>query len=314
MPHRIIRHVDIAICTWNRCEMLSKALTSLCKMRIPKSVTTNVIVVDNNSSDGTSEFLQQFSSSVGERISIKVLKESQQGHSVCRNRAIESATGDVMLWTDDDIIASEDWLERYLEFVTADSKSSFWGSVIEPEFPAGMPSWISENWNELKGCFADRNLGEEPLGFHSNRLPYGANFGILTEIQKQYPFDSSLGRRGDSVMGEDEFDLFRRLLEDGHVGTWIPGAKIWHQIPASRSSQKYVYDYFVGQGRALVANDNGWYQEIERMKTESRSEFRKYMLKRFFMKSNVWVSHMIRSGLARGQWEAMRDRNAGQAC
>ena len=96
-------------------------------------------------------------------------------------------------------------------------------------------------------------------------------------------------------MGEDEFDLFRRLLSHGHSGTWVPHAKISHQIPASRSSQEYVYDYFVGQGRALVANDNAWHQDFKKMKTESQSEFKKYKLKRFFTKSKVWVSHMIRS-------------------
>lgn len=307
MTGRVVRHVDIAICTWNRRAMLSNALDSICRMRIPAGVTVNVIVVDNNSTDGTAEFLQQFALTAGDRISIKVLQESQQGHTVCRNRAIESASGDLMLWTDDDIIASEDWLSRYLEFVSDDAESSFWGSVIEPEFPGGMPTWISENWNELKGCFAARDLGGEPLSFNEDRLPYGANFGILTEVQKKYSFDSLLGRRGDAVMGEDEFDLFRRLLDDGYSGAWVPQAKIGHQIPVSRSSQKYVYDYFVGQGRALIANNKGWHQELEKMKAESQSELRKYKLKRWFRKSRVWVSHMIRSGLARGQWEAMRD-------
>ncbi|MGI9496177.1 MAG: glycosyltransferase [Mariniblastus sp.] len=313
MTGRVVRHVDIAICTWNRRAMLANALASLCQLRIPAGVTVNVIVVDNNSTDGTAEFLQQFASTTGDRISIKVLMESQQGHAVCRNRAIESASGDLMLWTDDDIIASEDWLSRYLEFVSDDPDSSFWGSVIEPEFPGGMPTWISENWNELKGCFADRNLGEESLSFNEGRLPYGANFGILTEVQKKYPFNSLLGRRGDAVMGEDEFDLFRRLLDDGYSGAWLPQAKIRHQIPESRSSQEYVYDYFVGQGRALVANNRGWHQELGKMKAESQSELRKYKLKRLFRKSKVWVSHLIRSGLARGQWEAMRDGKASQS-
>ncbi|MDA7861674.1 glycosyltransferase [Mariniblastus sp.] len=307
MTSHVIRHVDIAICTWNRRELLANALASLCQMRVPAGVTIKVIVVDNNSTDGTSEFLKEFVSTVGDGISFEILKESKQGHTVCRNRAIESATGDLILWTDDDIIAAENWLEQYLEFVKDDPASSFWGSVIEPEFPAGMPTWISENWNELKGCFADRDLGEETLGFNPGRLPYGANFGVLTEVQKQHPFDSSLGRRGDAVMGEDELDLFRRLLEAGHSGTWVPQAKIYHQIPASRSSQEYVYDYFVGQGRALVANDKAWHPDVKKMKAESQSEFKKYKLKRLFAKSKVWVSHMIRSGLARGQWEAMRD-------
>ena len=160
MTGRVVRHVDIAICTWNRRAMLANALASLCQLRIPAGVTVNVIVVDNNSTDGTAEFLQQFASTTGDRISIKVLMESQQGHAVCRNRAIESASGDLMLWPDDDIIASEDWLSRYLEFVSDDPDSSFWGSVIEPEFPGGMPTWISENWNELKGCRSNNSTLE----------------------------------------------------------------------------------------------------------------------------------------------------------
>ena len=312
MTGRVVRHIDIAICTWNRREMLAGALASLCQMRIPTGVTTKIIVVDNNSTDGTFEFLKAFKSTAADAMPIEILKESKQGHTVCRNRAIESARGDLILWTDDDVIAAEDWLERYLYFVKDDPGSSFWGSVIEPKFPTGMPRWIAENWNELKGCFADRNLGTESVSFNAGKLPYGANFGILTEVQKQYPFNSSFGRRGHAVMGEDEFDLFRRLLIDGHSGAWIPQAKIWHQIPSSRSSPAYVFDYFVGQGRALVANDKAWHRDVEKMKAESRSEFCKYKLKRMFMNSKVWVSHMIRSGLARGQWEAMLDLDGDQ--
>mgnify|MGYP001307863011 FL=1 len=57
MTGRVVRHVDIAICTWNRRVMLANALASLCQLRIPAGVTVNVIVVDNNSTYGTAELL-----------------------------------------------------------------------------------------------------------------------------------------------------------------------------------------------------------------------------------------------------------------
>lgn len=305
MSSQVITKVDIAICTWNRDALLAQTLDSVIKLRVPDSVSLSVLIVDNNSTDHTTSVVESFAATIGPRAMVVPLQEVNQGHTFSRNKAIDSVTGDLVLWTDDDVILATDWVERYVEAANSESDAVFWGSVIEPTFESGRPDWIQQNWDILRGCFAHRDLGDQPISLSANRLPYGANFAIRADIQKQFRYATELGRRGDQVLGEDELDLFRRLLSAGHSGNWVPGAVVEHIIPEDRATEKYVHDYFVGQGRALVAKDEPWHRDATRMKSEARAEYVKYKMKRPLANSKTWVSHLIRSALAQGQHEAL---------
>lgn len=309
MSSGVIRQVDIAICTWNRDAILAQTLDSVIKLRVPDSVSLCVLIVDNNSTDHTSSVISSFAARFGASGTVVPLTECQQGHTHCRNLAIESASGDLILWTDDDVILAPDWVERYVNAAESEPGNVFWGSVIEPTFQEDPPDWIEHNWENIKGCFAYRNLGDQAIEFSPSQLPYGANFGIRTNIQREFLFDTDLGRRGEFVFGEDELDVFRRILAAGHKGSWIPGAVVQHVIPRQRITEKFVYDYFVGQGKALVANGNPWHRDLARLNSEARSEFLSYKMKRMFADSKTWVSHMIRSALAKGQFDALRKSN-----
>lgn len=298
----MIQKVDIAICTWNRERLLAGTLESFKDLIIPPDVSIRFLIVDNGSTDGTSKVIEAFrDSEFGRAHQIQSLSEPKQGHSHSRNLAIENATGDILIWTDDDVEVSKEWVFRYVGAANSNPDVCFFGSAIEPIFEGGTPIWVKENWNKVKGCFAARDLGNQPIEFTPERLPYGANFAIRTEIQKRYPFNSSLGRSGDLVHGEDELELLRRILANSHRGLWIPNAAVRHQIPAERATQKYVYDYFVGQGRALVSKNEPWHKDVAALKKESRWNYLCYRTKRYFASSEVWVSHMLRAALAHGQ-------------
>lgn len=307
----VISKVEIAICTWNRAPLLKQTLASVNRLRIPGSTILSVIIVDNNSDDATPDVIDQFVASTESKISVIPRREPNQGHTFSRNTAIDAATGDLILWTDDDVLLAPDWVERYVVAVERDPQAVFWGSVIKPVFPAGRPAWIDDHWDILQGCFAGRDLGPEPIELNPTRLPYGANFAIRTEVQKKYRFSHDLGRRGNEVLGEDEIDLFRRLLKEGFQGSWVPGAVVEHQIPPERATEAYVYNYFLGQGRALVSKGEPWHHDWAKLKLESRSEYAKYKLKRLFASSQIWVSHLLRSALAQGQFEALKNRQSG---
>jgi len=59
------RHMDItvALCTYNRCDSLAAALESVAVSRLPQSVSWEILVVDNNSTDQTREVVERFASS-----------------------------------------------------------------------------------------------------------------------------------------------------------------------------------------------------------------------------------------------------------
>jgi glycosyltransferase involved in cell wall biosynthesis len=301
-----IRQVEIAVCTWNRQSLLAQTLTSFARLEIPDKIQLGFLIVDNNSTDKTAQVIREFQSSeFGQKHDVLALHEAKQGHTFSRNCAVESASGDLLLWTDDDVVVSADWVARYVNAANRSPDHAFWGSVIEPKFEADMPKWIEQNWEILKGCFAHRDLGDHAVEFSESRMPYGANFAIRTTVQKECPFDCDLGRRGEEVVGEDELDLMRRLLAQGYRGAWVPGAVVQHCIPPDRASEKFVYDYFVGQGRALVAKGEPWHSNVKRLKRESTLEQLKYRTKRRISPSPVWVGHLIRSALAQGQFDAI---------
>ena len=295
--------VDICLCTWNRASLLEQTLRSIARLHIPIGCDLRVLLVDNGSSDNTPVIIRSFESVFAERgIGFVSLRETKQGHTFARNRALQQMQSELAVWTDDDVIVDSNWLAAYLE-ASRDPLYQFWGGKIEPKFQPARPEWIAENWSNLKGCFAARDLGEAVIEFTENQLPYGANFAIRTSTQQQFAFNTDLGRRGVDVLGEDELDLFRRLLSAGHRGCWTPGAKVQHVVPADRASEMYVRDYFIGQGRALYLRGDTWSNSTSRLKRMMIWEHLMYRFKRQWAKSPAWVSHMIRSGLAAGQWQ-----------
>lgn len=292
-------NVEIAICTWNRVALLGKTLERLAQVCQAWETIAKwkVILVDNHSTDGTKSLAERYA----RQMEIKYVFEPQQGHVFARNKAIEVAEGDLMLWTDDDVLLDDNWLPAYVNAALEQAGESFWGGKISPVFPDGCPRWIQDNWSKVKGCFADRDLGDAVVGFDLKTLPYGANFAIRTKLQKKFLFNQAWGRSGTAVVGEDELDLFRRLLASGYSGCWVPGARVQHLIDSQRTTPEFVGRYFVGQGKTLAARNLGWSNDPIFLANEANHELFWYRMKRHFSRSEVWVSHLIRGSLAKGQ-------------
>jgi glycosyltransferase involved in cell wall biosynthesis len=53
--------ITVILCTYNRCRRLAKALASVVDSILPESVTWEVLVVDNNSSDQTHDVVEDCS-------------------------------------------------------------------------------------------------------------------------------------------------------------------------------------------------------------------------------------------------------------
>ena len=53
-------NITVILCTYNRCQSLSRALESVAVSLLPASIEWEVLVVDNNSSDQTREVVDNF--------------------------------------------------------------------------------------------------------------------------------------------------------------------------------------------------------------------------------------------------------------
>lgn len=293
--------ITIAICTWNRSRLLRQTLDSLSKLSVPQEVNWEIIVVDNNSTDDTKAIVENFASS----IPLQYVFEAQQGHSFSRNTAIEHATGDFIIWTDNDVVVETDWLKNYLAAFEAYPEAAFFGGKITPVFENAKPDWLHQTWDICKPVFAFRDLGDSDLTLPPDQFPYGANFAIRTSVQKDFPFDTQTGRNANSLVGDDEITMLSNVVKAGQHGIWLGNVGLQHIIPEDRATEHYVANYFLGQGESNVRKGKATMNS--RWNAYLTANFNQlcYRFKRKSRDPNEWVSHMIRASIAYGEHKEM---------
>ena len=94
-------NVTVVLCTYNRCESLAKALESVAQSAVPASVQWEVLIVDNNSKDGTQSVVEDFCRRHPGRF--HYLFEPHPGKSHALNAGIREARGDVLAFMDYDV-------------------------------------------------------------------------------------------------------------------------------------------------------------------------------------------------------------------
>src|SRR5437016_2203390 len=105
--------VSIIIATYNRFALLSKALDSILGQTVSENTGYEVIVIDNNSTDRTRQLVEEVANI--SKIPVKYFFESLRGKGFALNRGIQEAQGDILVFTDDDIVADKDWLANIVK-------------------------------------------------------------------------------------------------------------------------------------------------------------------------------------------------------
>lgn len=242
--------VTVAICTWNRADLLSKTMQRMKSLVIPDDVTWELIVANNNSTDNTDELLERYCDG---KLPLRRIFVSKQGLSHSRNAVIKAANGDWILWTDDDVFVDPNWLVEYVEAIKANQGFSFMGGCVAPWFETPPPSWLAKHLAHLEGAFALTPAAPETRRIDvagKKEAVFGTNMAFRTDVIRLFTFDAKLGLMGDRLIRGEETDLVLRLDAAGHKGLWVGAAKVQHYIPTKRMTIKYLWEFFCGCGEA----------------------------------------------------------------
>jgi glucosyl-dolichyl phosphate glucuronosyltransferase len=298
-------HITVAICTWNRASLLAQTLTGMTALRVPERTSWELLVVDNNSTDDTAATIATFEG----RLPIRRLVEPQQGLSNARNLAMIEASGEYLLWTDDDVLVEPCWLEAYVAAFRRRPSAGFFGGVIRPWFPNDPPEWLRRGFGHVATAYASLDHGPEEVPLSSGRFPFGANMAFRINEQRAFPYNPSIGRRpgGPPGGGGDETDVFRRMEARGIAGWWVPGAIVRHYIPPERQSIAYVREYFMGYGQYLA--QTGQQSPAPRLFGRPRWMWRsaleneaRYRFSRLFGPPEQWVLSLKNASVIWGQF------------
>lgn len=294
-------NITVAICTWNRAELLAQTLEAAAAMVVPEDLTWELLVVDNNSSDRTPEILTGFA----DRLPLRSILERELGLSHARNAAVENAAGEIIVWTDDDVLVRPDWISAYHDAFRAYPESVLFGGPVEPWYEGTPPDWMETGIRLLPGVFAVVNHGEVEKALSEEILPWGANFAIRTEVQREFPYDPELGRLGDSLRSGEESAVMMSILQAGYQGRWVPEAGVRHFIPKVRQREGFVRRRLFAHGRhgaeggvsegPLFLGRPRWV-----WKAAILEELR-YRFKRRSSPPEVWMKHLGRAAEAQGR-------------
>ena len=234
--------ISVIICTYNRFESLQNTLNSISEMYIPKGLTWELIVVDNNSTDKTMDVVHDFMGS--SRSNIRCVLEKKQGLSHARNRGISEAKGEIIAFTDDDVFVEKYWLANIAEAFRKYDAACIGGRIF-PIWEKPKPKWLTQN---LYNYLALLDYGDTPFYLDHSNI-WGANFAIKADMFKKHGiFEVNLGRIPGKLYAGEETNFFAKLLNAGEKLLYYPDSIVHHFIPKNRISKKYLRKWEFEQG------------------------------------------------------------------
>lgn len=240
--------VTVAICTWNRARLLDQTLTRLAEMTIPEGVTWEVIVVNNNSPDDTDEVLERHR----DRLPLVRLFEPLQGKSHACNLAIRTSQGELVLWTDDDVLVATDWLTRYVQAAANFPNAAYFGGPVEPWYECEPPRWLKRNLEQFGKVVALVDYGPVDRELGLGELAIGANMAFRGDVLRKYAYDVRLCRVGPELAGCEDHELTDRMRSDGRFGMWVADARVRHFIPKERTTLRFARQWWREQARLFA--------------------------------------------------------------
>jgi glycosyltransferase involved in cell wall biosynthesis len=240
--------VSVILCTYNRCHSLATALESVAASELPDSVPWEVLVVDNNSKDKTSDVVAEFGRRYPGRF--RYLFEPQQGKSSALNAGIREARGQILAFMDDDVVVDGKWLQN----LTAVFQKQEWagaGGRILPERAFIPPAWLALGSKYALAPLALFDLGPQPDEL--TEAPFGTNMAFRKELfEKIGGFRTDLGPRPGSEARSEDTEFGDRALSAGQRLWYEPSAIVYHSLPAHRLQKRYFLTWWRDKTKADI--------------------------------------------------------------
>jgi glycosyltransferase involved in cell wall biosynthesis len=244
------RRVSVIVCTRDREDSLRTALTSVLASDWPD---LELVVVDN--APRTSATRDVVAGLADPRV--RYVLEPRPGLSVARNRGVAEATGDILAFTDDDVIADPNWVKAIASgFARSASVGCVTGLVPAAELETPAQAYFDAKVQWAASCAPALYDLHEHRGAHF-LYPYsagifgtGANFALTRAAAAAVgTFDEALGAGAPAAGGED-LDYFLRVVLAGYALAYEPAAIVWHVH--RRETEALVHQMY-GYGAGLGA-------------------------------------------------------------
>ncbi len=238
----------VAIPTYNGEQRLPMVLERLRSQTVAEQLNCEIIVVDNNSKDGTAKVIQEYQASWQERVPLRYCFEAQQGLAFARQRAIKEARGEFVGFLDDDNLPALNWVSAAYSFGKEHPKAGAYASQIHGLFEVQPP----ENLKRIIFYLAITERGLQPLIYEPQQkgFPPGAGLVVRHNVwNDNVPMRLFLiGRIGSSMLAGEDAEALLYIHKAGWEIWYNPAMEVEHIIPSWRLEKDYLISLMRGVG------------------------------------------------------------------
>jgi glycosyltransferase involved in cell wall biosynthesis len=226
----------LCICTYNRYDLLSKAIDSVMAQSLPAE-DIEILVVDNSPDHHKAA---AFGAKYGSVSNLKYIVEQTPGLSNARNIATASAQAPLIAFLDDDAIAAPNWAEEILRtYELFGPTAMVVGGRVDPLWNAPRPAWVHD---KMLGNLSVVDWGGEARVAAHGEWVAGTNISFRVEaILQNGGFPRNLGRigSGSALLSNEEIQLVENIRATGGRLIYAPRARVSHLVDSRRRARHW---------------------------------------------------------------------------
>ena len=190
-----------------------------------------------------------------------ILNDENMGLSKSRNRGVNVASGEVIVFFDDDAVADRDWIKELVRMYDEYDAIAAGGKLV-PLWIGGKMNFLPEEYYWLIGA-THRGFAE---GITEVRNTFGSNISFRTEVLDALGcFRGEMGVRGSGALQGEETEMCALMKERFGKGVmYNPDAIVHHKIVSARTKVTFLMRraFWQGYSKRMIA-EMGYSMDVE---------------------------------------------------
>jgi len=241
---------SIVMATYNRNDLLAQTLQGMADMDTA-GLDWEVVLTDNAGNDETARVAESFADS----LPLKFLVETAPGKNNALTTALKHTTGDLYIFTDDDIVPDPAWIKSLLEAAGRWPDADLFGGRILPKYPEGTSAPVIDDPVFMRIAFVIADWDLEEGEFPAGKI-WGPNMMVRRRVFDQgMSFNTSIGPTGKSYVMGSETEFLLRASDAGYTAVYVPTALVYHQIRSEQLDHAWIRGRAFRVGRGLAYHD-----------------------------------------------------------
>jgi len=244
--------ISIIIPTHNRSTLLQNVMESILVLK--GEAEYELVIVDNNSNDNTKAVVESYGNIA------RYVFEKRTAFTRARRTGEENATGDILLYLDDDVIVNSGSLKKIVEIFKTYPECGVIAGKILPKFSSPPPQWVLECQNAFNGWSL---YNEDTFDFIKRDLQIvqyaaGPMMAIRRNVYKLidgFPPDT-IGvetNRGNKsfnklYIGPGDYGFCIKARQAGYKVYYSDKVSVYHIIPPVRFTLSFWRSRMIGEG------------------------------------------------------------------